>query len=207
MHGGWSITTGQYAGEVRRWASEVGGLCFAAAMDWMCEPAIRQKTGLSVLEHQRRTVLNYLELRTLAPEQPWLPVLQGWERADYLRHRDQYASAGVDLASLPLVGLGSVCRRQDTAMAEDLIRELEADGIRLHGFGFKIQGLRRVGDVLTSADSMAWSFQARRSAPLPGHTHGSCANCLEYALWWRRRVVEMLGRVASRPRQGLLFAE
>ena len=44
----------------------------------MCEPFMLAKTGLTVAEHQARTVANYLELRSLAPELPFVPVLQGW---------------------------------------------------------------------------------------------------------------------------------
>jgi hypothetical protein len=36
---------------------------------------------------------------------------------------------------------------------------------------------------------MAWSAQARFHAPLPGHAHKTCANCKEYALLWRERVL------------------
>ena len=54
-------------------------------------------------------------------------------------------------------------------------------------------GLRRVRGLLASADSMAWSFDARRTDPLPGHTHKSCANCLEYALRWREHALVAAG--------------
>ena len=110
----------------------------------MVEPIVRQKTGLSVREHQRRTLASYLELCALAPDLPWIPVLQGWEYADYLEHLEMYTAAGVGLASLPVVGLGSVCRRQDTSLAEELIRELCSLGLKVHGFGFKLQGLWRL---------------------------------------------------------------
>ena len=63
---------------VRRYRDEIGGLEWAAPMDWMCEPFMLAKTGLTVAEHQARTVANYLELRSLAPELPFVPVLQGW---------------------------------------------------------------------------------------------------------------------------------
>ena len=46
-------------------------------MDWMCEPAMLARTGLTVAEHQAGTVANYLELRAAAPELPFIPVLQG----------------------------------------------------------------------------------------------------------------------------------
>jgi hypothetical protein len=38
-------------------------------------------------------------------------------------------------------------------------------------------------------DSMAWSLGARFNPPLRGHTHKNCANCLEYALRWRAKVI------------------
>jgi hypothetical protein len=203
-HGRWDVSAADYAAEVRRWSEAPGGLRWAAVQDWMCEPAVLARTGLSVAEHQRRTVDSYLELRTLAPDLPWLPVLQGWVHGDYLRHLGAYARAGVDLAALPLVGLGSVCRRQETGMAEGLIRDLHGMGLRLHGFGFKLGGLRRAGRYLASADSMAWSFGARRSAPLPGCRHRNCAHCLRYALWWRGKALRA-GAGSDRAEQLLLF--
>ena len=41
---------------------------WAAPMDWMCEPAMLARTGLTVEDHQRRTVANFLELRERGPE-------------------------------------------------------------------------------------------------------------------------------------------
>jgi hypothetical protein len=160
-------------------------------MDLMCEPFITRKTGLTVEKHQQRTITNYLELLSIAPDLPWAPVLQGWRPDDYRRHAEQYTSAGIDLRALPVVGIGSVCRRQHTGEVEGLIRDLAATGLRLHGFGFKTQGLHRLQGVLASADSMAWSFEARRrQAPqYPSCTHKNCANCLTYALDWRARLV------------------
>lgn len=194
LNGAWTVGAGQYAGEVERFARDVGGLVWAAAQDWMCEPAILKATGLGVAEHQRRTTANYLALRDRAPELPWTPVLQGWRADDYLSHADQYRRAGVDLCALPVVGLGTVCRRQDTTEAEGIVRRLTAAGIRLHGFGFKIGGLGRIGPLMASADSMAWSFRARRAGrPLCGSTrHRNCANCLAFAGAWRGRVLAVL---------------
>jgi hypothetical protein len=189
MHGRWTVTAGEYVADVRRWFDMIGPAEWCAPQDWMCEPHMVAKTGLSVAEHQRRTVANYLELRARAPDLPFVPVLQGWAFEDYTRHIEDYRDAGVDLAALPLVGVGSVCRRQATGMAESLMRELHGRGIRAHGFGFKIDGLRRCAKYMASADSMAWSRQARWSAPLPGCTHKSCANCKRYAIQWRGKVL------------------
>ena len=58
---------------------------------------ILAKTKLSVAEHQLRTVNSFAELKTLAPEIPWVPVLQGWTPGDYLDHIEEYARSGFDL--------------------------------------------------------------------------------------------------------------
>jgi hypothetical protein len=115
-------------------------------------------------------------------------VLQGWELDDYLRCVELYESVGVDLDREELVGLGSVCRRQNTAEAARIVRAL--DGLPLHGFGMKTSGLAVYADALASADSMAWSYRARRDHPLRGCTHKSCANCIRYARRWRKRIAE-----------------
>jgi hypothetical protein len=135
-------------------------------------------------------VANLVALRELAPEVPFVPVVQGWTLADYLRCVEMYLRAGIDLVAEPLVGVGSVCRRQSTEEIESIMRTLAGLGLRLHGFGVKVRGLELYGGCLSSADSMAWSFRARRSAPLPGCVgHKNCANCLRYALLWRDDVL------------------
>jgi hypothetical protein len=197
MFGTWKITPQKYVREVRRFSSEIGNLRWAAVQDWMCEPFVLSKTGLSVTEHQKRTIDSYKELCDLVPEIPWLPVLQGYELPDYLRHLDMYESEGIDLVKAPLVGMGSMCWRQHTSEAELILRILAGAGLKLHMFGFKIKGLARVSDALESSDSMAWSFAAPFSPPLPGCAHKSCANCLRFALRWR----EWILNVISAPKQ------
>lgn len=181
----------QYATSVRRYRGEIGNVRWAAIQDWMCEPFILRKTGLTVREHQARTIQSYLDLTNIAPDLPWVPVLQGWQPGEYVAHARMYMRAGIDLRRLPLVGLGTVCRRPRFTWVEVLVRALSQVGVRLHGFGVKITGLVKFGLHLASADSMAWSFTARRQKErLFGHTHINCANCLEYALGWRRGVVD-----------------
>lgn len=182
----WSVSVDEYVEEVQRFAAEIGLMEWAAPMDYMCEPFIIERTGLSVREHQERTVQNYLDLRGRGP---FIPVLQGWTLADYETCLDLYRQAGVDLAAEALVGLGSVCRRSHTPEIGAIVRLIEQEGIAGHGFGVKRAGLALYGERLASADSMAWSYRARRSPPLPGHTHVSCGNCLEFALRWREQTV------------------
>lgn len=188
MHGRWILTAKDYVALVRRFIAEVGMLDWAAIQDWMCEEKMLKRTGLSIREHQRRSVDSFLRLRDLAPEVPWTPVLQGFTVADYQRCVDLYDRAGVDLKKEQVVGVGSVCRRQGTQEIATLFHELARAGLRLHGFGVKIRGLEAVILDLRSADSMAWSFDARYDKPIKGHTHKNCANCLEAALRWYRRV-------------------
>ncbi len=181
----------QYAARIRRYREEIGHLAWAAPQDWMCEPAITTRTGLTVAEHQRRTIDSVLCLRDLDPGLPVIPVLQGWTVSDYLRCADAYQHAGIHLSTEPLVGLGSICRRQATVHIELIITALRACGItRLHGFGVKISGLTRCGALLASADSLAWSYAARHQPPLPGCElrHINCANCPRYAARWYAHV-------------------
>ncbi|MGV9772603.1 deazapurine DNA modification protein DpdA family protein [Streptosporangium sp. NPDC003464] len=212
-HGRWTVTPEQYVSAVRRYRDQIGRLDWVAPQDWMCEPAIIHGgywggqhfagTGLSVAEHQHRTVANYLHLRELAPEVPFIPVLQGWQLGDYLTCAELYQTAGVDLAALPRVGLGSVCRRQSTTEITQIVTTLARAGLRLHGFGVKTGGLHRYGPRLASADSMAWSYSARRLPALPGCTgHKNCANCLVYATRWR---AHLLTSLTQRGQQGDLF--
>jgi hypothetical protein len=216
-HGRWTLTAAEYVAEVRRFLAELGpDLCrWVAPQDWMCEEIVirggvaargvvfhgtREARGLkpedpeqdltaAVRIHQRLTVDNYCELTDLAPEIKFIPVLQGRTLADY-EHCDQlYRQAGVNLAAVPVVGLGSVCRRQATSEIREIVEHFHAKGYRLHGFGVKTLGLAQYADGLVSADSMAWSEDARRDAPLPGHTHKNCANCPDWAIRWHRGIV------------------
>jgi hypothetical protein len=188
-HGRWTTSVDDYVAAVGRYEREIGKLAWAAPMDWMCEEAQLEKTGLTVEDHQRLTVANFLELRGRGP---FIPVLQGWEIDDYARCVAMYADAGVDLEQEPLVGVGSICKRESAAEIGRIIVSLQP--LRLHGFGVKIRGLQRYGHLLSSADSMSWSMRAAFSPPLPGCTHRNCANCQRYALRWRERIVRQLQR-------------
>jgi hypothetical protein len=174
--------------------------------DWMCEPAVISGgsfktmtfhgTGLSVREHQERTVQNYLDLIDICEDMPWVPVLQGWTVDQYHECADLYYSAGIDLKDSHLVGVGSVCRRESMPEAQQIMQTLAERGYHLHGFGFKQQGIAACWPWMRSADSMAWSFNARAESPKScgrsngrGGTVKSCANCRHYALDWYDRTV------------------
>ncbi|MEU7528978.1 hypothetical protein AB0A74_24830 [Saccharothrix sp. NPDC042600] len=210
-YGEWTVPPGKYVARVRRYRDEIGRMEFAAIQDWMCESIVISGgragrmffvgTKLSVPEHQRRTVYSAVELEMLAPDLPWLKVVQGDKRDDYLRCADLYERAGIDLTKESLVGVGSVCRRQGMREAHDIVQALRERGLRrLHGFGVKTKGLALFGDLLDSADSLAWSEDARRKGNrvLCGTVHPrggkNCANCLPYALQWRARLLDAPAR-------------
>jgi hypothetical protein len=217
-HGRWTITAAEYVAEIRRYLSELGPeLCkWVAPMDYMCEKIVieggvaprgarfhgtrglrglkpgdpEQDLTTAVRIHQRLTVDNLIELRGLAPEIKFIPVVQGNRFEDYVVCEQMYLDAGIDLAAEPVVGLGSVCRRQVTDEIKQIVAYFAGKGYRLHGFGVKTLGLESYADALVSADSMAWSYTAREEdIQLPGHTHKNCANCPEYAVKWHQDIV------------------
>jgi hypothetical protein len=192
-YGSWACgpTPREYVERINRYQRHIGRLEWAAPQDWMVEDFILAKTGLSVREHQWRTIDNWYALDEHRPQVPVVKVVQGKTVDDYLRHVDFYRAAGIDLTREPLVGVGSVCRRQGTDEVRAIFQALHDAGVaRLHGFGLKKLGLAKSAHLLTSADSLAWSFDARRKPPLDGCLgHRNCANCPRFALAWRDQVV------------------
>lgn len=186
LYGEWTITPHSYAAYVRRYVDNIGKLEWASPQDYMCEPHMLKLTGKTIDEHQRLTVKSVLDLRTLSPDLPFIPVLQGWTVDDYMRHVEMYEKAGFDLENEPVVGVGSICRRQATWEAADIAMRLQP--LRLHAFGAKQDAIGMYGNLLASCDSMAWSYGGRM-APDPTCPKRSCAHCLHYALEWRRKAV------------------
>lgn len=163
-HGGYRDAPEVYAAAVARWA-RCGQLVAAVAQDYMCEPFVLARTGLSVAEHQRLTIERYDALRALVPAHIHLmPVIQGYLPEQYAAH---VAAYGERLRPGMWAGVGSVCKRN--ASARDILAVLLAvrrarPDLRLHGFGVKTTALQsaEVRGLLHSADSMAWSFAARK---------------------------------------------
>lgn len=189
-HGGWTMEPEQYLDLVYAAGDKCPGLLWASPQDWMVEPAAIAATGLSVEAHQRLTIENYLALKELDERDLIIPVLQGWHAGDHERHVLDYRAHGIELRNVDLVGVGSVCRRQASPEIEGIIRSLRSEGLSLHGFGVKAQGLTRYRDQLTSCDSMAWSYYGRMESTRRGTrmcktgTHASCTECFEWAHMW-----------------------
>lgn len=160
LHGEWLTSIKRYVYEVRHCRDVIGRLRWAASMDFMCEPWILRKTGMTVREHQRRTIDNYLRLKQY--DLPIMPVLQGYAFGEHLAHMEMYARRGVDLRKEPIVGVGSICRRQGMGIVRAILRSLHDAGVKLHAFGLKTLALQQgAGRYLSSSDSMAWCFRAR----------------------------------------------
>lgn len=190
-HGRYRTSAAVYAAEAARWVSRK--LLCIVAQDYMCEPFVLKITGLTVIEHQRLTIQRYDELseaweaervKAGSPDYwpPIMPVLQGWTVDDYLRHVEMY---GDRLKPGMWVGVGSVCKRQgNVAITETILCAIKAlrPDLLLHGFGVKLTALRSriVRAVLSTADSMAWSFSARKQ--------GRNANSVLEAINFKRKV-------------------
>lgn len=162
-HGYYRSTVRNYADQIRRW-STCGNLVIAVSQDYMCEDFILQRTNLTIADHQKLTIDRYDALIAEQLPTPIMPVLQGYAPNDYIQHIRQY---GEKLKYGQWTGVGSVCKRNadvDAIEAVLLAIKSERPDLRLHGFGVKTTALKSVivRDSLYSADSMAWSFAARK---------------------------------------------
>ena len=163
MHGGYPFPPEEYADQIRRW-KRCGNLLAAVTQDYMCEPFMLAKTGLSVADHQRLTIERYCTLLQCDTGCYIMPVLQGYTPDEYVSHIRQY---GERLAYNAWVGVGSICKRNgDPRAILDVLGAIKTErpDLRLHGFGLKTIALANgvIRALLHTADSMAWSFAARR---------------------------------------------
>jgi len=162
-YGGYPYPTAEYAAQIVRWKSN-GNLLAAVSQDYMCEPAMLAITGLSVADHQRLTIQRFDELAQAQTGVYIMPVLQGYTPDEYVCHVRQY---GERLAAGAWVGVGSVCKRNASpAQIFDVLVAIKTErpDLKLHGFGIKRTALAwgTIRALLYSADSMAWSFAARK---------------------------------------------
>lgn len=201
LHGRYRAGVEEYARELRRLHDEgVVRIAAAVAQDFMCEPFMLAKTGLTVAEHQRLTIERYDALLACGLPFPIMPVLQGYAPADYVKHLGDY---GDRLGPGMWVGVGSVCKRNGSP--EQVLAVLAAikarrPDLRLHGFGVKLTSLEHPGvrEFLFSADSMAWSFSARKQ--------GRNGNCWTEARAFVEKIKATAGRAFEPWQMPLLFA-
>lgn len=171
LHGEHQLTPVEYAALAAR-IGELCGRVVVVTQDYMCEQYIFQKrfehTGVRfiVADHQRLTIARYDELHFYATRLGLavMPVLQGYAPREYVDHIRQY---GQRLEFGAWVGVGSVCKRNGNPSAiRDVLYSIKRarPDLRLHGFGLKSTALAWgwIRDALYSADSMAWSYAARK---------------------------------------------
>lgn len=146
----------------------IANLCNVEAVssqDFLCDPHFVTLTGLSVIEHQRRTIERFDAIRAiLPPEITVVPVLQGYDPCEYLEHLAAYGSR---LTLGMRVGIGSLCRRsaKPKLIEQILVPIFDArPDLQYHGYALKTRSLSSsiIQCILHSADSMSWSYAARR---------------------------------------------
>lgn len=184
-HGGYPEPPEAYAAQIKRWSTN-GRLLAAVTQDYMCEPHMLAITGLTIADHQRLTIERYDALMACDLGGVYLmPVLQGYAPADYVRHLEMY---GDRIGPGAWVGVGSVCKRNgDPAAIEEVLLAINRvrPDLRLHGFGIKTTALRSpvVRALLWTADSMGWSYAARKQ--------GRDGNSIEEALMFSDKIAHM----------------
>lgn len=172
LHGEYRHSPDEYADLLHRLHTQgVADIECAVAQDYMCEPFMLAKTGKTIEEHQRLTIERYDALIAALREKfcgkiPFhvMPVIQGYAPEDYVRHVQMY---GERLTAGMWVGVGSVCKRQGKlGFIENVLLAIKGarPDLRLHGFGVKLLAFMSqiVVRLLYSADSMAWSYAARK---------------------------------------------
>lgn len=160
-YGHFRYSVREYANWINRFKS-CGNMIMAVSQDYMCEDSMLIKTKLTVIEHQRLTIERYDSLIPLT-DMYIMPVLQGYKPLEYVNHIRMYDDR---LSYGMKVGVGSVCKRngkpKEIAAVLEAIKTERPD-LRLHGFGLKKTSLENayIISMLHSADSMAWSYNAR----------------------------------------------
>lgn len=158
---------------------------FWAYQDYPCEHDILQKYDRSVDNHIDRTIDRAITCANRADDlgiDGGTFVLQGWYADDYLKCLDKAREHGL-LTSR--IGIGSVCGRTDKRQASRIIRSVRNNlpsKYDLHGFGIKRSLLSRapVRRALTSADSLAYSMQARYRSEIDHSWHDVAYEFLQW---------------------------
>jgi hypothetical protein len=157
-----------------------------ASMDFCCEPELRLDNEVRIAD----TVARLQELcrlaRTAGLPEP-VPVIQGYEVAEYRACFEQFdAHYRGDWPQR--VAIGTLCRRpgREVAPIVDAVAEwLPVTTTDIHLFGVKGTTLAHFRDKprISSIDSMAWNYAARRVAHRHGVTNTN-ANRIHHLFTW-----------------------
>lgn len=202
----WSV--GQYADFIGEVSRDVV-LDFAAIMDYACEPSVNREVYRSNKERIKATIRNETECMRVAPDLPWLPVLQGDNQTE--RAFDIAIRRRIGMLPAGYAGIGSVCGRGRAGAVETILfyRD-QLPGIKFHCFGMHIQALDNdfCFDAVKSWDSYGWNWgkgQKDKDRPkeylrIPGETHSQLCKRLG-SLYWQNTIAPRLDRA----RQGVLL--
>ena len=129
-----------------------------ASMDYPCEPEVQRKNNVTVKEQINKTIKNNITLLELNPIKKPMPVIQGWEKEDYVYCIDELGKYGL---ISDYMAIGSLCVRKNSVypILKEVVNNLPS-WVKLHGFGMKITNLknRYMFEHFYSCDSMAWLF-------------------------------------------------
>jgi len=179
-HGGYPDPPEHYAREVHRLQSHgIVDFAVVSTQDYMCEPIMLAKTGLTIDDHQRLTIERYdailaefLRLYDVTDQRDlpfeFLPVLQGWTPDDYVRHLEMY---GDRVQPGMWVGVGSVCKRNaNVASVEDILSAIKGvrPDLRLHGFWVEDNGAPELPRQATALQRRQHGLVVRSSQSADG---------------------------------------
>lgn len=167
-----------------------------AAQDFCVEREVAPGRG-EVLDRISAMVRLYRECRIAARDRGiaarLLPVVRGLHAADYLRYLDRMP----DLSGVPVLGVGSMCRRHLEGdegilrVVDTLDRALGREGPRLHLFGIKSAAMAelRGHPRVASFDPQAYGVQCRRDAHKVGFRKTNAYVADVMADWYQRQCV------------------
>lgn len=143
---------------------------WAAMMDYCCEDEITSGKAGVVRERQQATTgmawRLWDEYRSL--EWAWVPTIQGWHVADYLRHASEMKPLITEMqshygsVSAFRVGIGTLCARASATMIREVVTAVarELPGVPLHLWGVKLSVMQspiHLPQQVVSVDSGAWN--------------------------------------------------
>lgn len=177
-----------------------------ASMDYCVEPEIARDRE-EVLDRISRTIRANFDCRSgardLGIEHRLMPVIQGRRPDDYERCLDGLA---LDYGLTPLIGVGSMCRREVSgpegliAVFDHLDRILPK-GVMLHGFGVKgtaLSHLKGIEHRIASIDSQAYGQAARHDAFARGVAKTDALVAQHMQAWTASQLARLRGSAALR---------
>lgn len=173
--GDYPWTHQQYVDFVRETTRDVQ-LVFCAVMDYACERGVNRSIHPSNRARIDAGLANEQSLRALAPDLPWLAVLQGDSPAERTYDLVRRCHLGLLPAPGGVAGIGSICgRRAREAAAVIRWYGRRLPGVSYHAFGLDVRALDVADDVallLASWDSYAWLWaRGRKFYDRPGELH------------------------------------